>query len=146
MRNLPSLVYQVWAWLWAMAEWLVCISCFSLLLSMIFTKKIASSPLVMWFELSMFVRYGWAFGTRVLKTRVPELVLSESFFSNDIKLTYFLGLDTETFFPPNKKGFWELLWGSKWCMKPPESWSSQLRILFWVKQKRFWPHQASGAS
>ena len=37
-------------------------------------------------------------------------VLSESFFPNDIKLTYFLGLDTETFFPPNKKGFWELLW------------------------------------
>ena len=53
---------------------------FSLLLSMIFTKKFASSPLVMWFELSMFVRYGWAFGTRVLKTRIPELVLSESFF------------------------------------------------------------------
>ena len=32
------------------------------------------------------------------------------FFSNDIKLTYFLGLDTETFFPPNEKVFWELLW------------------------------------
>ena len=55
--------------------------------------------------LSMFVRYGWAFGTRVLKTRVPERAfLSESFFSNDIKLTYFLCLDTETFSPPNKKG------------------------------------------
>ena len=23
---------------------------------------------------------------------------------------YFMGLDTETFFPPNKKGFQELLW------------------------------------
>ena len=29
--------------------------------------------------------------------------------------------------------------GSKWWMKSPESWSSQLRILFWVKQKRCWP-------
>ena len=55
--------------------------------------------------LSMFVRYGWAFGTRVLKTRVPERAfLSESFFSNDIKLTYFLCLDTETYFPQIKRG------------------------------------------
>ena len=36
--------------------------------------------------------------------------------------------------------------GSKWWMKPPESWSSQFRILFWLKQKRLWPHQVCGAS
>jgi hypothetical protein len=41
---------------------------------------------------------------RFKNSRSRTRVLSESFFSNDIKLTYFLGLDTETFFPPNKKG------------------------------------------
>ena len=28
--------------------------------------------MVLYIYISMFVRYGWAFGTRVLKTRVPE--------------------------------------------------------------------------
>ena len=43
-------------------------------------------------------------------------------------------------FPPNKKILRaRILLGSKWWMKPPESRSSQLRILFWLKQKRFWP-------
>jgi hypothetical protein len=31
-------------------------------------------------------------------------------FSNNPKLMYFMGLDSETFFPPNKKGFQELFW------------------------------------
>ena len=48
---------------------------------------------------------------------------------------YFLGLDTETFSPQQKILRALILLGSKWWMKPPESWSS----LFWVKQQRFWP-------
>ena len=83
---------------------------FSLLLSMIFTKKIASSPLVMWFELSMFVRYGWAFGTRVLKTRVPERTFWVNPFFQWYKVNLFPGPGHWNLFPPNKKGFWELLW------------------------------------
>ena len=113
---------------------------------------------------SMFVRYSWAFGTRVLKTRVPERAFwVNPFFSNDIKLTYFLGLDTETFFLPNKKGFWELLWAQNgvWSHQKvdlPNSgsffgWSKKgsgltrlvgqvsfpSRILFFPERKRFWP-------
>ena len=49
---------------------------------------------------------------RFKNSRSRTRVLSESFFSNDIKLTYFLGLDTETFYPPNKKGF-ESFYGLK---------------------------------
>ena len=90
-------------------------------------------------------------------------VLSESFFPNDIKLTYFLGLDTETFFPPNKKGFWELLWAQNgvWSHQKVDlrnsgsffGWSKKgsgltrlvgqvsfpSRILFFSERKRFWP-------
>jgi len=40
-----------------------------------------------------------AFGTRVLKTRVPECAFWVDPFSNNPKLMYFMGLDTETF-PP----------------------------------------------
>ena len=53
----------------------------------------------------MFLRYGLAFATHVLKTRAPERVFWVDPFSNNAKLMYFLGLDTETFFPPNKKDF-----------------------------------------
>ena len=61
--------------------------------------------------LSMFLRDGLVFGTRVLKTRVPERAFwADPFPITKPKFMYFLGLDTETFFSPNKKGFRELLW------------------------------------
>ena len=53
----------------------------------------------------MFLRYGLAFATHVLKNRAPERVFWMDPFSNNAKLMYFLGPDTETFFPPNKKDF-----------------------------------------
>jgi len=59
---------------------------------------------------SIFLRYRLAFGTRVWKIGVPERAFWVDPFSNSPKLMYFLGMDTETFFPRNKKGFWELLW------------------------------------
>ena len=87
--------------------------------------------------LSMFVRYVWAFRTRVLKTRVSERAFWVNPFFQWYKVNSFRGLNRETsfiLFPPLKKGCGALV-GSKWCMKPPESWSSQLRILFgWGKK------------
>ena len=115
-------------------------------------------------HLSTFLRYGLAFGTRDLKTRVPERAFWVDSFSSDPKLMYFLGLDTETFYPPNKKGFWEFLWAQNggWSHQKvdlPNSgsffgWSKkgsgftkfvgQVRFPFWIlffsERKTFWPH------
>ena len=111
----------------------------------------------------MFLRYGLAFGTRVLKTHVPERAFWGDSFSNNPKLMYFLGLDTESFFPPNKTGFWELLWAQNggWSHQKvdlpnsgsffggskkgsgPTRFVGQVRfpsqILFFSERKRFWP-------
>ena len=77
----------------------------------------------------------FAFGTRFKNSRSGMRVLNGSFFpiiqSRCISWAWTLKP-----FPPNKKILRALiLLGSKWWMKPPESWSS----LFWVKQQRFWP-------
>ena len=77
--------------------------------------------------LSMFLRYGLAFGTRVLKTRVPERAFWVDPFSNNPKLMYFLGLDTETFFPPNKKWFWELLATRKLIFPTPDTFLAEAK-------------------
>ena len=85
----------------------------------------------------MFVRYVWAFRTRVLKTRVPERAFWVNPFFQWYKVNLFPGFEQRNPFPPLKKGCGALV-GSKWCMKPPESWSSQLRILFgWGKKVPF---------
>ena len=82
----------------------------------------------------MFVRYVWAFRTRVLKTRVPERAFWVNPFFQWYKVNLFPGFEQRNPFPHLKKGCGALV-GSKWCMKPPESWSSQLRILFgWGKK------------
>ena len=85
-------------------------------------------------DLSMFVRYVWAFRTRVLKTRVPERAFWVNPFFQWYKVNLFPGFEQRNPCPSLKKGCGALV-GSKWCMKPPESWSSQLRILFgWGKK------------
>ena len=107
-------------------------------------------------NLSMFLRYGLAFGTRVLKTRVPERAFWVDPLSKNPKLMYFLGLDTETFFPPNKKWFWELLATRKLIFLTPDPFLAEAKKVlaspglwgklgflpgsfFSLKEKRFKP-------
>ena len=63
-------------------------------------------------NLSMFVRYVWAFRTRVLKTRVPERAFWANPFFQWYKVNLFPGLNRETFFPTKKKDV-ELLCGAQ---------------------------------
>ena len=62
------------------------------------------------YDLSMFVRYVWAFRTRVLKTRVPERAFWVNPFFQWYKVNVFPGFEQRNPFPPLKKKDVELLW------------------------------------
>ena len=57
-------------------------------------------------SLSMFVRYVWAFRTRVLKTRVPERAFWVNPFFQWYKVNLFPGFEQRNLFPPLKKRMW----------------------------------------
>ena len=61
-------------------------------------------------DLSISVRYGWAFRTRVLKTRVPERAFWVNPFFQWYKVNLSPGFEQRNLSPPTKKGFQELLW------------------------------------
>ena len=122
-----------------------------------------SMVLYIYIYISMFVRYGWAFGTRVLKTRVPERAFWVNPFFQWYKVNLFPGPGHWNLFPPKKKGFWELLWAQNgvWSHQKVDlpntgsffGWSTKgsgltrlvgqvsfpSRILFFSERKRFWP-------
>ena len=52
------------------------------------------------------VRYGWAFRTRVLKTRVPERAFWVNPFFQWYKVNLFPGFEQRNLFPPLKKRMW----------------------------------------
>ena len=95
--------------------------------------------------LSMFVRYVWAFRTRVLKPRVSERAFWVNPFFQWYKVNSFPGFEQRNLFPPLKKRMWSS-GGLKVVYEATRKLIFPTPDPFWVRQKRFWPHQACGAS
>jgi hypothetical protein len=96
-------------------------------------------------ELSMFVRYVWAFRTRVLKTRVPERAFWVNPFFQWYKVNLFPGFEQRNLFPPLKKRRWSSC-GLKVVYEATRKLIFPTPDPFWVRPKRFWPHRACAAS